>query len=318
MSDLSPRSSLSAHQDASHLVAAGNSAKSAGDSLQGKPKRSPRPAGKRAYVTRSRVEAVQARLSHRQVSVLADVGRLGIVTGKQLQRLHYGSSLAAGRLARKQVGQLVHWQVLTRLGRIPRDGQPGTAGYVYAAGVVGQRLLDPGRARYFPRWSPRPSFLRHAVVVSELYVQLRGAEQTGAIELTSYDTEPVCWRSFFGPGGARSVLKPDALAIVGLTELEYRYFVEVDCGSEHRPQVAAKAKSYVRYFQSGREQAETGIFPFVIWVAPNQTRATFLVDVLSSMPAEHWRLFVVTTAERAQSMMANGSPTSINNQKEVT
>jgi hypothetical protein len=32
----------------------------------------------------------------------------------------------------------------------------------------------------------------------------------------------------------------------------------------------------VRYWQSGREQAETGIFPFVLWVTPDAARADFL------------------------------------------
>jgi hypothetical protein len=274
--------------------------------------------GKRDYVTRTRVESVRAQLNGHQRAVLSDVGRLGLVTGKQLQRLHYGESAAAGRLARKQVGQLVNWQVLTRLGRVGRDGKPGTGGYVYGAGIVGQRLLDPKRSRYFPRWTPRPSFLRHAVAVSELYVDLRAAERQGSIELVAYDTEPICWRRYFGPGGARSVLKPDALAIVGLDDYEYRYFLEMDCDTEHRPQIIIKAKTYVRYWQSGREQAETEIFPFGLWVTPDADRAGFLIDALSTLPPDHWRLFMVTTPEEAPKLIAAGSGEAISNRKEVT
>ena len=49
------------------------------------------------------------------------------------------------------------------------------------------------------------------------------------------------------------------------------------------PSIIAKAKTYVRYWQSGREQAETGIFPFVLWVAPDEARADLLIDALVSL-----------------------------------
>jgi hypothetical protein len=312
------RSSVIAHDGAAHLVKTGKSEKSAGDSLHTNLNRSTRPGGKRDYVTRARAEGIRSRLNAHQRAVLADVGRLGVVTGKQLQRLHYGDSPASGRLSRKQVGQLYQWRVLARLGWLGRVNQPGSTGYVYGAGIVGQRLLDPNRSRYFPRWTPRPSFLRHAVAVSELYVGLRESEKRGAIDLMTYDTEPLCWRRYFGPGGSKSMLKPDALAVVGIDDYEYRYFVEMDCATEHRPQIIAKAKTYIRYWQSGREQAETGIFPFVLWVAPDAARAAFLIDALSTLPAEHWRLFLVTTAEEAASKIAAGSIESISNRKEVT
>ena len=71
----------------------------------------------------------------------------------------------------------------------------------------------------------------------------------------------------------------------GWRTTKYRYFVEIDCATEHRTPDLGKAKTYLRYWQSGREQAETGIFPFVLWVAPDQRRAGFLVDTLSNAPA---------------------------------
>lgn len=318
MTSRDPRSSVIVQPPASHLVDAGKSAKSAGDSLHTNANGSSKPVGKRDYVTASRVEAVLSRMNAPQRAILADLGRLGVITGKQCQRLHYGDSPAAGRLSRKQVGQLYHWQVLARLGWLGRVGQPGSTGYVYGPGIVGQRLLDPNRSRYFPRWTPRPSFLRHAIAVSELYVSLREIENINSIDLVAYDSEPACWRPYFGSGGARSILKPDALAIVGTKDLEYSYFVELDCATEHRPKIIIKAKNYIRYWQSGREQAETGIFPFVLWVAPDAQRAAFLIDTLATLPAEYWQLFVVTTAGKAAREIASGDVEAISNRKEVT
>jgi hypothetical protein len=111
------------------------------------------------------------------------------------------------------------------------------------------------------------------------------------------------------------MLKPDALAVIGIEDLEYRYFVEIDCSTEHRPQLVRKAKTYVRYFQSGREQAETGIFPFVIWSVPNEARAELVIDALSSLLAEHWHLFVVATAEHTAERIASGHIEAINTRR---
>ena len=127
------------------------------------------------------------------------------------------------------------------------------------------------------------------------------------MELLAYESEPKCWRPYFGPGGARSILKPDALAVLGIDDYEDRYFIEADCSTEHRPHIVAKAKTYVRYWQSGREQVETGIFPYVLWVAPDEPRAAFLVDVLASLPPEHWQIFMVATADLSSRQMATGS-----------
>lgn len=299
------------------LIKSGNRAKSAGDSLHQRVWSS-RSVAKRSYVTRSRVEAIRSQLNKKQLSVISDVDRLGIVSGRQLQELHYGPSAAGGRLARMHLGQLVGWRVLDRLGRSVGGARAGSSGYVYSLGPAGQRLVDPNRARYAPRWTPRMSYLRHALAVSDLYVGLRLSEGEGRIELERYDTEPRCWRRYFGPGGSPSVLKPDAFAVVGSGDLEYRYFLEVDCGTEHRPQIIAKAKTYIRYFQSGREQAETAIFPFVLWTTPDEKRSEQLVGALASLAPEHWHLFLVATAGQAVERIASGTFEQMSNRKEVT
>jgi hypothetical protein len=298
-------------------MATGKGSKSANDSIEqfnllGRGQRA-----KRAYVTRRYVKTVSGRLNGREWAILRDVGRLGVASGKHLQRLHYGPSPAGGRLARKHLGELIRWQVLTHLDRSVGGVRSGSSGYVYALGVTGQRLLEPDRWRFRPPWTPGASHLRHALSVSELYVQLREAEKAGSIDLLAYDTEPQCWRRYFGPGGARSNLKPDSLAVVGLNEFEDRYFIELDLGTESGPRITTKAKAYVRYFASGREQAETGVFPYVLWVAPNPERADLLMDALARVPAEYWRLFQVTTTSNAVQRITDEASQSISNQKEV-
>jgi hypothetical protein len=307
MSAPADRSGRVEYPVASSLVHIGTDRKSAGESLDQSNSSSKGAKAKRVYVTRSRVVALSGQLHGQQKAILVDVGCLGVVSGRQVQRLHYGASAAGARLARKHLGQMVRWHVLTRLDRTIGGQRAGSAGLVYALGPAGQRLLYPNRRRFRPVWTPRTSYLRHALAVSELYVCLRELERSTSMELLAYESEPKCWRPYFGPGGARSILKPDALAVLGIDDYEDRYFIEADCSTEHRPHIVAKAKTYVRYWQSGREQVETGIFPYVLWVAPDEPRAAFLVDVLASLPPEHWQIFMVATADLSSRQMATGS-----------
>jgi hypothetical protein len=81
----------------------------------------------------------------------------------------------------------------------------------------------------------------------------------------------------------------------------------MDLGTESGPRITTKAKAYIRYFGSGREQAESGVFPFVLWIAPDEDRAALLVDALARTPAEQWDLFRVATAASYVQLIANAS-----------
>jgi hypothetical protein len=243
------------------------------------------------------------RLSTRQWAVIDDVQRLGIVSGGQLRRLHYDATESAQRVARKQLGRLVELRILARLTRRIGGVRAGSEGFVYRLDVLGQRLMQPGQARYRRPWTPGDGYLGHALAVAELYVQL--ATCPADWKLLGYAAEPECWRDFNGPGGQPLVLKPDALVVGSSDDYEDRYFIEVDRGTEALPQVARKTRLYVSYWQSGREQAAEGIFPRVLWIAPTERRAQHIIDTIARLDAESWQLFAVTTSERACSFIVH-------------
>jgi len=263
---------------------------------------------KRTYITEGRLDVLRRQLSPADWDILRDVDRLGLVSGDQLARLHYGTSPSDRRLARLHLARLTDQQVLGRLGRRVGGVRAGSAGYVYVLDVAGQRLVDPERRRAWRRSTPGEAFLAHFIEVSELYVALRIAERSHRLTLTAFDTEPVCWRSYGGPGGGRLVVKPDAFVIVTEGGWEQHHFVELDRATESTPRVVAKAKVYGRYFQSGREQAAGGLFPRVLWVVPTTDRATALTAALAALPAEQWQLHRVCVASEATSALA-GEPT---------
>ena len=113
------------------------------------------------------------------------------------------------------------------------------------------------------------------------------------------------------------MLKPDSFAILEMGEFEDRYFIEVDRGTESGPRITDKAKAYVLYWQSGREQEAEGVFPWVIWVTTTPKRQALLIDALTRLPAERWQLFLVTTMAEAAEGMAAGTVGQIEDQKEV-
>jgi hypothetical protein len=262
---------------------------------------------KRRYITRARLADIDAALTARDRVIVADVANLNLMSGHQLYRLHYDPTETGRRLARVDLARLTTHDVLTRLDRVIGGERAGSMGFVYSLGVAGQRLLWPDRRRYRRPWTPLPNHLNHALAVSELYVRLRQREGRDGWRLVTFDAEPDCWRPFYGPGGSRVTLKPDAFVVVESEAFVDRLFVEIDRATEAMPRVVDKAKAYVRYWQSGREQAETGVFPWVLWVTPDDKRLKQLVGGLSRLPAEHWRLFAATTMANADDRIMTGA-----------
>ena len=118
----------------------------------------------------------------------------------------------------------------------------------------------------------------------------------------------VCWTSssarpsrvviaeFSGLGGRR-LLRPDAFLALGVGDYEWRWFCEIDRGSESVPVILRKCHLYADYYQSGQEQAKHGgVFPTVCWIVPDKrapsgcgrpstATATCLIACSWSLPA---------------------------------
>lgn len=294
-------------------VRTGKRPKFANDSLgHSRSREQPRPA-KRPYVTKAKAAAIATALGPRERVLLADVARLGMASADQLRRLHYDPSEAGRRLARIDLASLCEAQVLARLERTVGGVRAGSKGHCFTVGVAGQRIAWPDRRRYREPWTPNPAYLRHALGVSELYVQLRTQM---ADRLLTYDTEPACWRSYSGPGGAPATMKPDAFTVLDLGRFEDRYFVEVDNATESGTRIFEKARAYIRYWQSGREIAASGVFPQVLWVTTTEARRDLMVSSLARLPAEHWQLFAVVTTVEAADRMTRGTIKTISNREE--
>lgn len=261
------------------------------------------------YVTAAVARDLDARLTDRDRAVIRSVLELGFVSGNQLARIHFAE--ADPRAVRRTLLRLTRLDVLERLPRVVGGVRAGSAGYVYRLGLAGQRLALhygwlPERRRRRSR-VPGTLFLNHALEVAELHTRLIEVDRTGRLELLELSAEPACWRSYGGVGAQRSVLKPDSFLRLGVGNYELVFFIEVDRGSEGSRALMRQLRAYVAYYDSGKEQAERGVFPKTLWLAPDERRVSAIEECVRQLPRENRELFQVELFTDAIRVVTNTS-----------
>ncbi|MGD1056964.1 MAG: replication-relaxation family protein [Solirubrobacteraceae bacterium] len=259
------------------------------------------------HISARKLAGIRQRLSDRDLEILAAVARFRALSGEQLQRLFWpeGSPETRARLARHGLARLSRLSVISPLARRVGGVRSGSQGLTFALGIAGQRLLaaegSTRRARY-PH-TPGERYLAHTLAVARVYVELVERSRQGACELLAYDPEPACWRPYLAGFGTRVVLKPDAYAKLGSGEYLYSWLLELDMASEALPTIERKARRHLDYHRSGEARRTHGVAPRVLWITPDEHRAQAIHRVLEALPPEAARLFVVTTAKQAVSVL---------------
>jgi hypothetical protein len=237
----------------------------------------------------------------RERAIIETAGWLRLVSGRQMERLFFATTTepaSRARLTRRTLARLVERGLLGRLERRIGGVRAGAAGAIYFVTTRGQRLVaywqGRGLVRPRSRYEPTAMFARHTVAIAESYVRLVEADRAGTVELLAFEAEPACWQSYVGAGGGRQWVKPDGYVRLGSGEFETRSWLEIDCGTEGRGALARKCAAYVACYRAGVGE----VFPQVVWITATTKRAELLAEVCGSLPAEAWKLFVVTTPDR--------------------
>jgi hypothetical protein len=266
-------------------------------------------------ISAGRLVAVADAMTLRDRQIVETVARLTLASGSQLVELLFDDiahPATRARRARRVLGRLVEQRALERLERRRGGAGGGSSAWVYALGPAGRRMLAYWAGEGLPRsrsaYEPGAAWTAHTLAVSELYVRLRQAERAGRVELLNFDAEPACWRPYARLGGAAGVLKPDAFIRLGVGEFEDSFFAEVDLGSERRGQLTRQHHAYREYYRAGVEQANTGVFPGVLWIVPDAQRAALLADIQQALPAQARRLFTIATSEQALDVLCGEAP----------
>lgn len=233
-------------------------------------------------MTRATTAWLKDQLTDRDLELLAAVEQYRLITTKQLERLlfddRHPTGMAATRACNRVLQRLRQHRLLATLERRIGGARAGSAGFVWYLGPAGDRLLrslstvgSAGRRNYR---EPSRHFVDHTLAIAELAIQAVEASRTvPGLDVAGIDTEPRSWQQSLSPYGTTQWLKPDLRLVIQTNKEELHYFVEADQGTEHLPVIRRQCAAYVSFFQSGRYQAAHGVFPTVVWVAPNPQRA---------------------------------------------
>lgn len=252
-----------------------------------------------------------SQLVEHDLTIIKHVSDLRFVSGSQLTRLCFADTndpAINARAARRALLRLTRLGLLERLLRQVGGVRSGSAGFVYHLGLSGQRLAierdwQPER-RGRRSLTPGTLFVRHALQVSELHTLLTESDRSHSVELLELAAEPSCWRSFGGIGGQRQTLKPDSYVRLGLGTYEYSYFIEVDRGTEGSRALERQLQLYDAYYNSGQEQTKRGVFPRVLWLAPDDRRVAAIAASVQRQPTRTRELFQVARFDQALPVMA--------------
>ena len=266
----------------------------------------------RRRLTHQQLVETAAALSERDRDILTAVQRYRYLLTGQIQRLYFytaATPTAAHRAAARALQRLRGLGLVDHLARRIGGVRAGSGGLVWHLTHAGERLLrlheqttSPAR-RFF---EPRPYFLAHSLAVAEVAVHLTEIcrEQHG-MKLTALQPEPECWRTYSEYGSMLS-LKPDLFAITMSGQYEDRWFIEVDLATESHSKVVDKCERYHKYYRSGLEQQEAGVFPLTVWIVPTVERKEKLIKHIREAFDKQPRLFTVITKDELWALVCQG------------
>lgn len=235
------------------------------------------------------IDWIEQRLTERDRAIIASVRRLRIVTGGQLQRLHFttGSTLRSRQTSRQRaLARLADWRVLIAIRLRAGGSVGGSAGLAYALDAAGARIA----ARLLPDHPTPPAsprlpgdrYLAHAVTVSELAVRLTEHAPAHGWRLDTYQAEPDCW---WPAGNRRSWLKPDAYTtLTAPSGARAHWWLEIDRATEATPTIKNKLASYVEFADRHHHTGPGGIVPYVLVTTPDQERAATITHIIHHLP----------------------------------
>jgi len=257
-------------------------------------------------LSRQQLTEIENRLSARDHAVLQTIRKYRFLTSTQVGRLFFADCTTKTSQSRNQnllLQRLGEYGLIRPLKRRVGGMCGGSSLQVWHLTEAGQRLLTLNDLDSMKRkriLEPQPLFLEHTLAIAECAVQLTQlCRYSVDLNLVAIDTEPTCWRRFSDEGRA-VYLKPDLFTITTYQKYEDRWFIEMDLGSESPRQVVNKCDAYLRYYYTGIEQKETGMFPLVVWIVKDFARKEKLrSSIRESMKAQP-RMFLVITPDELE------------------
>jgi hypothetical protein len=238
----------------------------------------PPPKQRRPRIEHHDLIDITAQLSARDIAIIRSIADHQFLTVRQIERLHFAdhAPISGARIARRTLARLRKLQLLGSLVRRVGGVRAGSSGLIHYVDAAGLQVIEERSRRVGGFREPSARFVRHRLAVADAHLALIDADRRGHFELVEVAVEPASWRRFTGIGGAQLTLKADLYAETATphNELTHAWFIEIDLGTEGLQTLLKKCHDYDTYRQSGREQAESGGFPLVIWSMTHPDAAT--------------------------------------------
>lgn len=257
-------------------------------------------------LSRVQLTELEDRLTARDHAVLQTIRKYRFLTSTQVGRLFFADCTTKTSRSRNQnllLQRLGDYGLIRPLKRRVGGLGGGSTLQVWYLTEAGQRLLtlnDPDSIKRRRVVEPQPLFLEHTLAIAECAVQMTSLCRYSAdLNLVAIDAEPTCWRRY-NDGGSAVYLKPDLFTITTYQKYEDRWFIEMDLGSESPRQVVEKCNAYLRYYYTGIEQKDTGMFPLVVWIVKDASRKERLMEYIRDSIKAQPKLFLVITPDELE------------------
>ncbi len=265
-------------------------------------------------LTLRQLQIIEYQLTDRDREILKLLRDTKSMFTYQIRRVCFSDSVnekAAARAANRNLRKLkdlglIDALVDRRIGGV----RAGSSSYIWYLTEQGNKLLDmdkessdekkPKRNRFY---EPADSTLGHRMAIVECFVQLvEITRKRKSFKLKEVFFEPSNWQ-YFTYKDKPEILKPDLTISLSHHGYEYRFFIEMDLGTESIDTVISKCIRYHKYMKSGVEQDKHGVFPYVLWIVKDEKRQNKLETAIKTHLKKHPNIFIVIPAVELESII---------------
>jgi len=248
-------------------------------------------------ITTTYLATLTDQLSERDRAIVADLERTRVLTGAQLQRLHFDpvNQTARARDRRRVLQRLTDLDLVSTLDRRIGGIRAGSAGHIYTLTPTGRRLQALRRGQQLPKRlrrlrTPGAPFLTHALAISEIYVTLTEISRHQDFQVSTFHTEPACWH----PAGNGRYIHPDAYLVLATPTHQDCWWLEIDQATESLPRITRKCRTYLDFLTHGGLGPD-GVPPRILFTTPDATRSSAIQKVITRLSTETDQLICATT-----------------------
>ena len=253
-------------------------------------------------------------LTNEDTQILYFLSQAIFATTNQLARLFFADSArfeTAIRRANFTMQSLKQAGLISNLKRRIGGARRGSASYVWQITFQGLKFLknqdETVVLRYKNKYEPTQHHVEHTLAITEIFVEtLETVQNSEKLSLETFSFEPNSWRSYQKLSGIGRTLKPDAYLELVSQEYEDHYFLEIDRSTESLARVVNTCKKYIEYYRSGIEQRQKEVFPYVLWVVPDDKRKLAISKAIQKELYNFWELFTVITLEEYPDYIKGG------------